>query len=166
MPPGAGMKKILIAIDGSPGSLKAVEYVGRQFSGMPDVQITLFHVMSGLPPEFWDEGHIFSEKEMEARKSLEEQWLAKQQHKFEPVLQSAREMLTGHGIAPEQIIARFASETIAIVPDCIISEAKDGGYQMLVIGRCGHHHARHLIIGSNTSTIVQYGTGLAVCVVG
>jgi nucleotide-binding universal stress UspA family protein len=61
---------------------------------------------------------------------------------------------------------RFASETISIVPDCIIAEAKAGGYQTLVIGRCGHHHARHLILGSNTSTIVQYGSELAICVVG
>jgi nucleotide-binding universal stress UspA family protein len=166
MPQGAGMKKILIAIDGSEGSLKAVEYVGRQFSGVPDVRVTLFHVLSGLPPEFWDEGHIFSEKERASRKEVEEQWLAQQQKKFEPILQTAREMLSGHGIAPEQIDARFAFETIAIVPDCIVAEAKDGGYQTLVIGRCGQHHARHLILGSNTSTIVQYGSGLAVCVVG
>jgi nucleotide-binding universal stress UspA family protein len=160
------MKKILVAIDGSEGSLKAVEYVGRQFNGMPDVRVTLFHVLSGLPPEFWDEDHILSEKERTERKSIEEQWLARQQIKFEPVLQTAREILSRHGIAPKQIDVRFASETISIVPDCIIAEAKTGCYQTLVIGRCGHHHARHLILGSNTSTIVQYGSELAICVVG
>jgi nucleotide-binding universal stress UspA family protein len=160
------MNKILIAIDGSEGSLNAVEYVGRLFSGAPDVQITLFHVLSGLPPEFWDEGHIFSEQEQASRKNIEKQWLAKQQQKFEPVVETAREILTRHGIAPERVDARFAAETISIVPDCIIAEAQDGGYQTLVIGRCGHHHARHRILGSNTSTIVQYGSGLAVCVVG
>jgi nucleotide-binding universal stress UspA family protein len=160
------MKKILIALDGSESSLKAVEYVGRQFANMPDVQFTLYHVLSGLPPEFWDEGHIFSEKERASRKALEEQWLANQRMKFDPVLQTAREMLARHNIAPEQIDAKYAAESIAVVPDCIIAEAKAGNYQTLVIGRCGHHHARHLILGSNSSTIVQYGAGLAICVVG
>jgi len=33
------MKKILVAIDGSEGALRAVDYVGQQFTGLNDLQI-------------------------------------------------------------------------------------------------------------------------------
>jgi hypothetical protein len=52
------MRKILIAIDGSEGALKAVDYVGRQFSGINDGIITLFYVSPGVPPELWDDGPL------------------------------------------------------------------------------------------------------------
>jgi Universal stress protein family len=42
------MKKILVAIDGSPCALKALEYVGEQFSGMNDLQITLTFLNASL----------------------------------------------------------------------------------------------------------------------
>lgn len=70
------MKKILIAIDNSAGSLKALDYVGRQFSRRKDVQITLYHVLLGEPPEFWDDGHILTEEEKKARKDVIEKWSA------------------------------------------------------------------------------------------
>jgi nucleotide-binding universal stress UspA family protein len=141
------MKKILIAFDGSESSLKAVDYVSQQFAAVPDVHITLFHVLAGLPPELWDEGHIFSEKEQAARKTIEDEWLANQKLKFEPVLQAARKMLTKHGITPEQIDTKYVSETIAVVSECILAEAQAGSYQTLVIGRCGRHHAKHILLG-------------------
>jgi hypothetical protein len=46
---GKGMKKILIAIDESKGSLKAVEQAGQQYGGTTDLHITLFHVLPNLP---------------------------------------------------------------------------------------------------------------------
>ena len=61
------MKKILVAIDETRGALRAVNYVGQQFSGTGDLQVTLFHVMPGVPPELWDDGYILTEEEMERR---------------------------------------------------------------------------------------------------
>jgi hypothetical protein len=91
---------------------------------MPDVQFTLYHVLSGPPQEFWDEGHIFPEKERASGKALEAQRLANQGMKFDPLLQTAREMLARHTIAPEQIAAKYAAGSIAGAPDCIVAGAK------------------------------------------
>ena len=52
------MKKMLIAIDGSDCSLRAVEYAGKQFSGVSDLQIILLHVLPYPPAPLWDDGHI------------------------------------------------------------------------------------------------------------
>ncbi len=159
------MKKMLIAIDGSKGALRAVEYVGEQFSGMGDVQITLYHVSQGVPPELWDDGHILNETEKGARKSVLDTWQANKKIMLEATFQKAIEALTTKGINPEQIETKSTQEPVADVPDCILTEARNGGYQTLVIGRCGHSSTAHFLLGSIASRIVNHGAGLAICVV-
>ena len=51
-----------------------MEYVAEAFGNTPGVQITLLHVLSGLPPAFWDDGHILEEKEKASRQQLVAGW--------------------------------------------------------------------------------------------
>ena len=98
------MKKILLALDDSPCSMKAVEYAGQQFSGAADLQLTLVHVLPNLPAIFWDEGHILSDDEKKERRKVVDTWLSKQKQKIEPVMQSAVKVLVRHGIKAESIM--------------------------------------------------------------
>ncbi len=59
--------KLLIALDSSEGAWRAVEYVAETFGKTPDVQVTLLHILSGLPPALWDDGHILGDKERQGR---------------------------------------------------------------------------------------------------
>jgi nucleotide-binding universal stress UspA family protein len=160
------MKKVLIAIDDSEGSLKAVGHVARQLAGMSDLQITLFHVLLGEPPQFWDDGHFLTDEEREARKIVIEKWVANQKAVLESIFQKAIDKLTRGGIPRDQISTKFTSESLDVIPQCILAEAKAGGYQTLVIGRCGRSRAKHFLLGSIANRIVNAGEGLAVCVVG
>lgn len=54
------MREVLIAFDGSAGAMAAVDYVGRQFSGLTGVKVTLFYVLPQLPPPLWDDGHVLT----------------------------------------------------------------------------------------------------------
>ncbi len=159
------MKKILVAIDGSEGALRAVDYVGRQFAGTADLQITLFHVSPGIPPELWDDGHILSEDEKADRKKVLDKWLNNQKLQLKSIFQPAVEMLTKRGIEAKQIETKSASETVKNTPECILTEAKTGGYLTLVMGRCGIHRTRHALLGSTVNRIVNDGAGVATCVV-
>jgi len=159
------MKKILVAIDGSEGALKAVDYVGRQFSGTADLQITLFHVSPGIPPELWDDGHILSEEEKADRKKVLDKWLNNQKLRLESVFQPAVKMLTNRGIEAKQIETKSASESVKNTPECIMAEAKTGGYLTLVMGRCGLHRTAHALLGSTVSRIINGGAEIATCVV-
>ncbi len=158
------MKKILVAIDDSDGSWKAVDYVGNQFSGVKDLEITLFHVRVGLPPQFWDDGHFLTEEEKVERRTVVEKWLSHQKDVLEPLFKRAVERLTALGIPGNRIETKFVSESIEAIPKCVLSEAKAGGYQTLVIGRCGRS-AKHFLLGSTTSSIINSGGGMAICVV-
>ena len=71
--------KVLIALDSSEGAWRAVEYVAEAFGHTPGVHVTLLHVLSGLPPAFWDDGHILEEKEKESRQRLVAGWQKEQE---------------------------------------------------------------------------------------
>ncbi len=159
------MKKILVAIDGSEGALRAVDYVGRQFSGTADLQITLFHVSPGIPPELWDDGHILSEEEKADRKKVLDKWLTNQRLQLESVFEPAVETLIKRGIEAKQIVSKSASDTVKNTPECILTEAKTGGYLTLVMGRCGLHRTAHALLGSTVNRIINDRAGVATCVV-
>ena len=160
------MRKILVAIDGSEGALRAVDYVGRQFSGISDLGITLFYVSPGVPPELWDDGHILTEAEKIARQEVLDQWLRNQKRELDSIFQPAIEALIARGMNPQQIETKTASESVRNTPECIVAEAKTGDYLTLVVGRCGLHRTSHALLGSVVDKIINRGAGIAACVVG
>jgi nucleotide-binding universal stress UspA family protein len=158
------MRKILIAVDGSPCALKAVDYTAHQFSGVQDLRITLLHVLPYLATSLWDDGHILTTEEREARKKVVDTWTKNQQVRAEPILREAAEVLIGKGIPPEQIETKTISDS-SDVAESILEETRNGGYQTLVVGRCGLTAAKRFLMGSVTNKILDHGSGTAICVV-
>ena len=158
------VNRLLIAIDGSECSRGAVEYVGRQFSAGRDLRVTLLHVLPYPPAPFWDDGHILSEAEKTARNQVIEKWLVNQRAKLDPLFSDAAAILISQGIGPEQIEKKSISDSTDIA-ESILEEARDGGYQTLVIGRCGLSASKRFLMGSVTTKIINHGAGIAICVV-
>ena len=158
------MKKILVAIDDSEGALKAVDFVGRLFAGMSDLSITVLHVISNLPAPLWDDGHILTEEERDARKQVIDKWLDNQKLKLQPMFAKAVEKLIKTGIGENQVETKTITDTLDVA-EKILYEAKEGGYQMLAMGRHGYSQAKRLVMGSVATAVINHGTDLAVCVV-
>ncbi len=158
------MNKILIAIDGSQCSRSAVEYIGRQYSGNRELRITLLHVLPYPPAPFWDDGHVLSDEEKSARNRVIEKWLINQRAQLEPLFQETAEVLLGKGIGPEQIEKKSISDSTDVA-ESILEEVRDGGYQTLVLGRCGLSASKRFLMGSVTTKIVNHGSGIAICIV-
>jgi nucleotide-binding universal stress UspA family protein len=161
---GKGMKKILIAIDESNGSLKAVEQAGQQYGGTTDLHITLFHVLPNLPTTFWDDGHVLTKREMADRKKVIDKWLDNQKLRLDPLFKEAIAILTKEGISRQQIETKSVSETEDIA-ESILDEAKDGGHQVFVIGRNSYSEGERIILGSVTAKIINLGPEITVSVV-
>ncbi len=159
-------KKMLIAIDGSKGALKALDYAGELFSEARDLQITLFLVLQGVPPDLWDDGHILSEAERKDRRAVLDKLIVDQKLRAEPIFQTALEALTRKGINPARIEKKVVHESNVNVAECILTEARTGGYQTLVMGRCGRSASAHFLMGSTASKVINHGAGIAICVVG
>jgi len=156
------MKKMLIALDSSPSSFKAVEYVAQQFGEARDLHVGLVHILPNLPAIFWDEGHILSGDEKLERQKVVDKWIAERKATMEPVFKRAREILTASGVKAQSIDTKSVSDSTDIA-DSIIEEARDGGYQTIVAGRC-ERSSKH-ILGGVASKIVSQGRGMVVTIV-
>ena len=158
------MREVLIAFDGSEGAMAAVDYVGRQFSGLSDMKVTLFYVLPQLPPPLWDDGHILTDGERGDRQRVIAKWASNQKTRMEGLFDEARQRLVKQGFQAAQVAQKIRLD-FNNVADGILEEARSGNYTTLVIGRCGASRVEHLLTGSVTAKIVSRGAGLAICVV-
>lgn len=158
------MKKILVAVDESEGALKTADSIGKLFSGATDLRITVLHVIPNLPAPLWDDGHILTEEEREARKQVIDKWLDNQKLKLAHMFDKVVEKLTSYGISPDAIETKTVSDTLDVA-EKILFEAKDGGYHMLALGRHGYSKTKRLVMGSVATAVINHGAGLTVCVV-
>jgi nucleotide-binding universal stress UspA family protein len=159
------MAKLLMARDSSPGSWRAVEYVAKTFGRTPGVEVTLLHILSGLPPAFWDDGHVLQEKEREVRQRLVGGWQQDQEKKWQDLVSQAYQHLTAAGLARGAVANKFKPKYYDVADD-IIDEAQKGGYDTIVMGRRGLGMAKSLLLGSVTRKVVDSAKGCAVTIVG
>ena len=156
--------KVLIALDSSEGAWSAVEYVAEAFGQTPGVQVTLLHVLSGLPPAFWDDGHILEEKEKESRQRLVTGWQKEQEKKWQGLVKKAHERLTKAGVAKDAVANKFKPKDYDVAED-ILSAAAAGSFDTIVMGRRGLGLAKTLVLGSVTNKVVQGAKDCAVIIV-
>ena len=156
--------KVVIALDSSKGAWGAVEYVAEAFGQTPGVQVTLLHVLSGLPPAFWDDGHILEEKEKESRQRLVAGWQQEQEKKWQGLVKKAHDHLTKAGVSKDALVNKFKPKGYDVAED-ILSEAGAGRFNTIVMGRRGLGMAKSLLLGSVTNKVVQNAKGCAVIIV-
>ena len=156
--------KILVALDASEGAWRAVEYVARTFGPTPGVEVTLLNILTGLPPAFWDDGHILQDKEREARQRLVAQWQVDQEKNWQGLVAKAKETLVAAGIPAAAVAGKFKTKYFDVAED-IINEAVSAACSTVVMGRRGLGKAKSLLLGSVTSKVVQNARGCTVTIV-
>lgn len=156
--------KILVALDASEGAWRAVEYVARTFGQTPGLEVTLLNILTGLPPAFWDDGHILQDKEREARQRLKAQWQADQEKNWQGLVAKAKESLVAAGLPDAAVSGKFKPKYFDVAED-IINEAVSAGCSTVVMGRRGLSKAKALLLGSVTTKVVQNPRGCAVTIV-
>ncbi len=156
--------KLLVALDASQGAWRAVEYVADTFGQVPGVQVTLIHILTGLPPAFWDDGHILDPKERERRQKLVGGWQAEQEKAWQELVRKAGERLAKAGFSVKAVANKFKPRYYDVAED-LISEAETGGFSTIIMGRRGLGKARTLLLGSVATKVVQSARGCAVTVV-
>jgi nucleotide-binding universal stress UspA family protein len=156
--------KVLIALDSSEGAWRAVDYVAEAFGRTPGVHVTLLHVLSGLPPAFWDDGHILGDQEKESRQRLVGSWQKEQEKQWQGLVKKAHDHLTKAGIPKDGVVNKFKPKYYDVAED-ILSEAAEGNFDTIVMGRRGLGMAKALLLGSITNKVVQHAKGCAITIV-
>jgi nucleotide-binding universal stress UspA family protein len=169
---GITMKpKVLLALDGSPTSLKAAEYVGKYICACGCVEITLYHVIS-MPPELSEHSGERKaggeERLFEVLHEKQEDWLtAARERAEEDVFKPAKAVLKKNGIDEKMMMVRtkLDSEAHPEAALSIIQEAKKGGYEIVVLGRRGASMLKEFIFGSVACKVIHHLHGCSICIV-
>jgi nucleotide-binding universal stress UspA family protein len=136
--------RVLAAVDGSAGSLRAVDHLAFMLSGNPDVAVRFFHVTPRLR-EFCEVD--FSEPEAHALETLVVEGDRRCMDDFFAV---ALSKLKAAGFSERQIETRTASALIG-VGETILEAARAEGFGTIVTGRRGAN--RSFFGGSVSHTV-------------
>jgi nucleotide-binding universal stress UspA family protein len=121
--------RIIVAVDGSEYSLRAVDHLSFMVGENPNISVTLFHVM----PRFSNYCVIdFDEKEVDIQKVISQG----DKRCIDSFYTHAQKKFKEAGIQEKQIEIKVTKRAVN-VGKAILDEAKKGNYGTVVIGRRG-----------------------------
>jgi nucleotide-binding universal stress UspA family protein len=159
------MRKLLIGVHDKNCSMRAVTYLTRQYPEGRDLEVTVAHVIPDLPAMYWDDGHILGAAEEAERARVIETWVGRQRDYIEPILQGAVRDLVSQGFPAGRVHMKIVLASGGDVADTLLDEAAAGGFQTIVVGRCGIADGKHFMVGSVVSKLIHKAANLAICVV-
>ena len=149
--------KVLCAVDGSEGALKAVDHMSFMLSGNKEAQVTFFHVGATLanycPLDFKEE----------VAREIEGDLMHTDQECMDDFYMRAMKIMAEAGFKPEQI--RTESEAGRVgVSKSILQMLKNNGFGTVVLGRRGEN--RSFFLGHVSDKVLAKGNDMAVWIVG
>lgn len=146
-------ESLLLALDGSEGSFRAVEFTA---SILPRVSgVVLFHALRGF--DIYERGQNGSAAEDHNRKWLE-------RYDVESAFDRAGKRLSAAGIDPSSVSTRFV-KGVTSRSGAIVGEAREGSLGTLVLGRRGHSDVPDFSIGRVADKVIQLARDRAVWIV-
>lgn len=122
-------RDIFVAVDGSENSLRAMDYLGFIFGSLPDIRLTLFHVMPS--------GREYGVAPMKTvARTFEEVVTQGDRRMLERFFTEARNILDTAGIPKDRVETRTLKRRTT-TGKMILSEAGKGNFGTVVVGRRG-----------------------------
>jgi nucleotide-binding universal stress UspA family protein len=146
-------RNILIAVDESHNSRRAVSYVGQLLGGLAGFKVTILHVV----PEPEEDYFPTSEEK--------EKWLAHYAEKVDAMLKDYRQLLIDKGFLPDTVSIRSTLRYCPSMAACILAERDETGYSTIVVGRQGLSRSEEFLFGSISSKIVSHARKCTIWVV-
>lgn len=158
MPP---VKKILLAVDSSPDSMKAVEFVSS-FLANREYELTILHAIPGLGAVNFDlpELNMLALPEL----SMSESCLESFKLNVAKLFKEVRDILVSSGFDSQKISEKIISGVISR-SDAIVNEAEEGNYSTIVVGRRGLSKVEAFFMGRVGHEVVYGGKNFTVWVV-
>ncbi len=151
---GPGM---LLAVDGSENSRKAVEYASA-FAAGNGAEVTLCHVERRLLSEAATPAMEKTAEKIE--RELHERMKPKVQEMFE----TYRSILMDAGVAPDKIATVYRTGSYSRASE-LLETARSGRFDTIVLGRRGISAVREFFMGRVTSKVVHGANDLSVWIV-
>ncbi len=136
-------KHILIAVDESDNSRRAVMYVADFLAGSPGVHVTIVSFI--LIPE----SDYFTDEEEKAF------WVEKQRVGASDMLKKYRQILIQAGFPEEKVFAKAIVKGCLSIAECIIEEQQNLGSCTVVVGRHKISRKEEFLFGSTSNKLLH-----------
>ena len=163
-------KHILIAVDDTEASYRAVAYVGSIMSGGEGFRVCLLHALPPLPREFLEFGGSEDPQQEEREETrlhtAQARWIEAVAQAAEPVFTRAKHILHEARV-PEDAVETQMVDTLS-TQDIVLSiletaHARHCG--TVVVGRQAHHGLKAFLTSHVGEALMSQGEGLAIWVV-
>lgn len=149
--------EILIAMDGSPGAMKAVNYVADLFGGS-NKKVILFHAMRHLGFPFMMTG------DASRMKKIEKMFWSEDQEVMEQVFKDAKARLLKAGFKAAQVRTKIVKGVTSRAVS-LTGKAKTNVYGTLVVGRTGVSQVDEFNIGRVSNKVIHHAENMAVWII-
>ncbi|HEX9021147.1 MAG TPA: universal stress protein [Nitrospirota bacterium] len=146
-------KHLLIAVDRSEGSKRAVLYVAELLGGLPGFAVTLLSVIPGPEEDFFETG-----EEMSA-------WTSESLDSANEMLEKYRQILIQSGFPEDKVRVRSCVGEGKSLSDAILEIRCDRTCCTVVVGRQHKSKAEEFLFGSTSSSLIHQAKNCAVWVV-
>lgn len=146
-------RHLLIAVDDSDNSRRAVLYVAEVLGNVPRVQVTLLHVLA-LPP-----GDFFPTPAARVR------WIEERRTAMEELLEGYRRLLVDAGFARPDVALRIITWEAGPLADAILEEHRKLQTCTIVIGRHGKSREEEFLFGSVSTRIVHLASNCSIWII-
>jgi len=140
--------KLLVCVDGSKQSMKAMNKAIEIASGCGIDEVSLIHVYENVEKNYWmatGEGYYPSKEDFERLKGLQQKMVDKRKKMLEEYVAKFEEK----GIHPDIILEEgHPSHTISRIAD-------DGNYDMVIMGNRGIGGLKKIFLGSVSNAVIQ-----------
>ncbi|MBU0730470.1 MAG: universal stress protein [Proteobacteria bacterium] len=146
-------RHLLVAVDESDNSKRAVMYLADFFGDNKDVFITLLSIIPQPSEDYFN-------SEAERAK-----WLKDKKKKMEKIMTGYKEILTDAGFKENQLETRLSVRQCVSIGDAILEEQAKLRCCIVVVGRRGLTHNEEFVFGSTSNKILHHAKNCAVMVV-
>ena len=149
-------KNIIIAMDGSEGSMRALKYVADLGNGAKDV--VLFHAMRRIGY------HDPATGTMAALEEIQKAVWEDAQKLIEPTMEEARNILAKAGLAADKVKAKVVTG-VKSRAGALVEEARNSACGTIVVGRTGISQVEDFNIGRVATKVVYGADNMAVWII-
>ena len=158
-----GVKRILLAVDASANSLRAVDFVIDSLAGHADYEICVYHAVIGLGAISFDP---VADAARPPRPDEEDNddCLDAYKRKVGRLLLGVRDRLVAGGLDPRHVSVKVTCGSTNRA-ETIVKEAQNGGFGTIIMGRRGLSRVESFFMGRVSHAVVHEGKQLTVWVV-
>ena len=146
--------KVILALDGSKGSMQAVDFVSATLGDCDACETELVHVIR--------EDHAFARDGQQL--VLKDGVIEDAKKSIIPIFDEAKSLLVKSGFEPDQISTQIITDAFSRAA-AIVQEAEKKDYGTIVVARKGITRVRDFFIGRVSSKVIQLARKKAVWIV-